>query len=61
VKAHCEYPRWEPSKANPGGDCSTKPPTMAAPLGDTGRHIALCTGCAPYRPDAIPITSVEEP
>lgn len=58
---HCTYPRWEPSKTNPGGDCGIKPPAMAAPLGRTGLWLALCAGCAPYRPDAIPIGQVPEP
>jgi hypothetical protein len=61
VRAWCEYPRWEPSKDNPGGDCRRTPPTMAAPLGSTGRYLALCPDCAGCRPDAVPIGQVEEP
>lgn len=59
-RARCQYPRWSPSKENPDGGCG-KPPTMAAPLGRTGGHLALCPACAPYRPDAVPIATVEEP
>lgn len=60
-RTHCQYPRWQPTMINPAGDCSVKPPTMAAPLGQTGLWLALCTGCAQHRPDAIPISQVEEP
>jgi len=60
-RTHCQYPRWYPSKDNPAGDCMAKPPTMAAPLGQTGGHLALCAGCATHRPDAVPISQVEEP
>ena len=61
MRAHCQYPKVEPSKANPAGDCSKTPPVMAAPLGRTGGWLALCSGCAPYRQDAIPIGEVPEP
>jgi hypothetical protein len=57
----CQYPRWQPSKENPAGDCFITPATHAAPLGQTGRFIALCVGCSAHRPDAVPIDQVEEP
>lgn len=61
MKAHCEYPRWEPSKEHPSSDCGIIPPVMAAPLGESGRWIALCAVHAPHRLDAIPIGQVPEP
>lgn len=57
----CDYPRWSPSKSNPSGGCGVKPATHAAPLGDTGRWLPLCSGCAQHRLDAVPIAEVPEP
>ena len=59
-RTHCQAARWQPTMINPGGDCSVKPPTMAAPLGDTGRWLALCSGCAPRFRGAVPISEVPE-
>lgn len=56
----CAYPKWEPSKGNPGGDCRAGA-TKAAPLGSTGLHLALCPPCSEHRVDAVPIEQVEEP
>lgn len=60
MKATCEYPRWSPTRENPGGDCGASPAPMAAPLGRTGLHLALCSGCAPHRVDAVPREEVRE-
>jgi hypothetical protein len=55
----CEYPRYEPSKANPSGGHGA-PAVMAAPLGDTGRWLPLCAECAAHRADAVPLASVPD-
>jgi hypothetical protein len=56
----CEYPTAEPSVTNPGGDCR-KPGTWAAPLGTSGRFLALCEQHAQHRADAVPIEQIDEP
>lgn len=58
-RAACEYPTYSPTKANPGGNCG-KPPTHAAPLGQTGRYLSLCPQDRAHRVDAIPIEQVPE-
>jgi hypothetical protein len=37
----CRAPVWEPSRANPGGDCLADAVT-AVPLGETGRVLPVC-------------------
>lgn len=54
----CDYPKYAPTRANPSGGCG-QPATMAAPLGQTGRHLPLCDGCARHRVDAVPLAQVE--
>jgi len=61
VRAWCQYPVWEPSKENPGGDCRRTPVTHGAPLGRTGLWLALCGEHAGHRVDAIPAGEVPEP
>lgn len=57
----CDYPKYEPSRERPSGGCG-QPATHAAPLGDTGRWLPLCGGCAGYRHlDAIPLSEVPDP
>lgn len=56
----CTYPKWEPRRDNPGGDCR-EPATRAAPLGRTGGYLALCGPCSEHRVDSIPIEEVPEP
>lgn len=56
----CQAPRWSPSKENPGGDCGVKPPARAVPLGDTGRHMLVCAGCAPVYGRTIPLSEVPD-
>lgn len=59
-RAACEYPTVEPTRDNPGGDCQ-QPPTHAAPLGRTGRYLALCPQHRAHRVDSRPIGEVEDP
>lgn len=61
TRALCQYPAVEPSTENPGGDCRAARATMAAPLGQTGRWLALCPFHARHRADAVPIGEVPEP
>lgn len=61
VSGACQVARYEPTPANPSGDCRSTPVVAALPLGDTGRHLALCAGCAPRFPSAIPPSEVPDP
>jgi hypothetical protein len=56
----CQYPVWQASRENPGGDCR-EPATHAAPLGDTGRYLSLCPQHCAHRVDAIPLDQVPDP
>lgn len=57
----CQAPRWEPSKANPGGDCGVKPPARAVPLGNTGRHLLVCAGHAARYGSTVALSEVPDP
>lgn len=57
----CQAPRWQPSKENPGGDCGVKPAARAVKLGDTGRYLRVCAGCAGSYRQTIPLSEVPEP
>lgn len=61
MRAACQYPKWQPTRENPAGDCLRQPVTHGAPLGRTGLWLALCAECAPHRADAIPAGQVPEP
>jgi hypothetical protein len=55
----CRAPKWEPSRANPGGDCG-EPATRAAPLGTTGRWLPLCAEHAARHARTVPLSQVPE-
>jgi hypothetical protein len=54
----CQYPVWQPTPRR-SSDCHA-PASMAAPLGATGRWLALCPDHAPHRVDAVPLSQVPE-
>lgn len=60
VSEVCRHPSYEPSKANPGGDCRG-PAVRAVALGDTGRWLQVCEDHAGRYRTTIPIEEVPEP
>lgn len=57
----CQAARWQPSKENPGGDCGATPQARAVPLGNTGRYLRVCAGCAPRYGTTVALSEVPEP